>query len=98
MKNYFLKQVSSVQESELKMDIASALICYILLIYGINYFIIKPNKSVSEAFWLGIMVYGVFETTNKALFKKWSWLTVTLDTLWGGILFALTTGIVKKIR
>ena len=33
-----------------------------------------------------------------SLFTKWSWLTVIMDTLWGGILFALTTSIVKLVR
>ena len=62
-----------------------------------NYFIIKPNRSVQDAFLLGLIIYGVFETTNMALFSKWSWLTVLIDTIWGGILFALTTFIVKLL-
>jgi uncharacterized membrane protein len=65
---------------------------------GINYFIIKPRRSVSDAFLLGIIIYGVYETTNLALFKNWSILTVIIDTLWGGILFATTTYIVNLLR
>ena len=33
----------------------------------------------------------VYETTNKAILKDWSWKTVMIDGIWGGILFALTT-------
>ena len=80
------------------MNFLSTLLCYIFLIFGINYFIIKPNRSIKDAFLLGIIIYGVFETTNKSLFSKWSWLTVIIDTLWGGILFALTTFVVSLIR
>ena len=98
MSNYFKKQIQSVQGSELKMNLLGAAICYVFLIFGINYFIIKPHKSVNEAFLLGIVIYGVYETTNYALLKKWSVLTVFLDTLWGGILFALTTYIVNLFR
>jgi uncharacterized membrane protein len=72
--------------------------CYLFLIIGLNYFIIKPKKSVSDAFLFGLVVYGVYETTNYALFNKWSIYTVIMDTLWGGILFALTTYIVNKLR
>lgn len=98
MGNYFKKQIQSVQGSELKMNLLGAAICYVFLIFGINYFIIKPNKSVNDAFLLGIVIYGVYETTSYALLKNWSVLTVFLDTLWGGILFALTTYIVNLFR
>jgi len=95
--NYFNNQIKLVQGSPIKMNFLATLLCYIFLIFGINYFIIKPNRSIQDAFLLGLVIYGVFETTNMALFSKWSWLTVIMDTLWGGILFALTTYIVKKL-
>ena len=97
IKDYFLKQINLVQKSPIKLDFFAILLCYIFLIFGINYFIIQPNRSIQDAFILGIIIYGVYETTNKALLTKWSWLTVIMDTLWGGILFALTTYIIKKI-
>lgn len=97
IKDYFLKQINLVQGSPIKIDFLAILLCYIFLIFGINYFIIQPNRSIQDAFILGIIIYGVYETTNKALLTKWSWLTVIMDTLWGGILFALTTYIIKKI-
>ena len=95
---YFNKQIKLVQGSEIKMNFLGVGLCYIFLIAGINYFIIKPHKSVSEAFLLGIIIYGVYETTNYALFKNWSILTVIIDTLWGGLLFASTTYIVNLLR
>ena len=98
MKGYFNKQIQSVQGSPAKMNYLGAALCYIFLIVGINYFIIKPHKSVSDAFLLGIIIYGVYETTNYALLKNWSILTVIIDTLWGGALFAITTYIVNLLR
>jgi uncharacterized membrane protein len=98
IKDFFGKQIQSVQGSKLEVNFLGAAICYILLIVGINYFIIKPRKSVSEAFLLGIIIYGVYETTSYALFKNWSILTVIIDTLWGGALFASTTYIVNMLR
>jgi uncharacterized membrane protein len=91
IKNYFSNQIKLIQNEPIKINFLAILLCYIFLIFGINYFIIKPKRSVNDAFLLGIIIYGVFETTNKSLFSKWSWLTVVIDTLWGGILFALTT-------
>jgi uncharacterized membrane protein len=98
MKGYFDNQIKSIQGSTIKMNYLGAAICYILLIIGINYFIIKPRKSVSDAFLLGIVIYGVYETTNYALLKNWSILTVIIDTLWGGLLFATTTYLVNLLR
>jgi uncharacterized membrane protein len=98
VKNYFSNQVKDVQGSPVKINFVSVLICYIFLIFGINYFIIKPKRSVQDAFLLGLIIYGVYETTNKALFSKWAWITVIMDTLWGGILFASTTYVVSLMR
>lgn len=98
IKDYFNNQIKLVQGTPIKMNFLATLLCYIFLIFGINYFIIKPNRSIQDAFLLGIVIYGVFETTNMALFSKWSWLTVLIDTLWGGILFALTTFIIRLLR
>jgi uncharacterized membrane protein len=96
IKDYFSNQIKLIQGSPIKLNYLATIICYIFLIFGLNYFIIKPNNSVQDAFLLGIVIYGVFETTNMALFSKWSWLTVFIDTLWGGILFALTTFMVQQ--
>jgi uncharacterized membrane protein len=97
IKSYFENQVKSVQGSPLKLNFLAAAICYIFLILGLNYFIIKPKRSVRDAFLLGLVIYGVYETTNWALFEKWSVITVIMDTLWGGILFAATTFVSTRL-
>lgn len=97
-KNYFSNQVKSVQGTPIQMNFLGTIICYLFLIIGLNYFIIKPNRSVQDAFLLGLIIYGVFETTNLAIFKNWSYISVLLDTTWGGVLFALTTYLVKMVK
>jgi uncharacterized membrane protein len=96
-KNYFLNQMKKIQGMPVSVNYFSMVLCYIFLIFGINYFIIKPKRSVQDAFLLGLIIYGVYETTNWALFKNWSVLTVIIDTLWGGILFASTTYITNLL-
>ena len=98
IKGYFEKQIQFIQGAKPQIKYMGVVACYLFLIIGLNYFIIKPKKSVSDAFLFGLVVYGVYETTNYALFNKWSIYTVIMDTLWGGILFALTTYIVNKLR
>lgn len=97
-KSYFKNQVMLVQGTTVKMDLLAAILCYIFLIVGLNYFIIQPRRSVVDAFFFGLIIYAVFETTNKSLFSNWSWLTVIMDSLWGGVLFAITTYIISKVR
>jgi uncharacterized membrane protein len=98
VKRYFSDQIENIQKSPLEINYFGMCFSYVLIILGINYFIVEPRKSVFDAFLLGIIIYGVYETTNYALFKKWSFMTVILDTLWGGLLFAITTYIIKLSR
>jgi uncharacterized membrane protein len=98
MKEYFQGQIKNVQGGPIQLDMMAALLCYIFLILGLNYFILQKRRSVQDAFLLGLVIYAVYELTNKALLSKWSYLTVILDTLWGGILFALTTKIVYLVN
>ncbi len=98
IKDIFSKQIVLIQGSAINFNIYGAILCYIALVGGLNYFIIGPNKSVFDAFILGVVIYGVYETTNLTLLKKWSPYIVVMDTLWGGILFAVTTYIVQKLK
>jgi uncharacterized membrane protein len=97
IKNYFKRQIEDIQHTPLNINILSTIGVYVLLVIGLNYFIIQPNKGVQDAFLLGIVIYGVYEFTNSALFTKWKFLTVVMDTFWGGCLLAITTWLMKKI-
>jgi len=97
MKNTFNRLIRSIQGTDLLVNMTSAVFCYYILGMGLYTFVIKEGRKPVYAFLLGLFVYGVYETTTKALLKKWPWSIVVLDTLWGGVLFALTTWIVGKI-
>lgn len=99
MKNYFLNQISRVQNGKPgNIRFLGAGLTYLFLIFGLFYFIILPKRSVKDAFLFGLVIYGVYETTNYAIFRDWSILTVLIDTLWGGVLFALTSYFTQSIR
>lgn len=93
----FEKQIISVQKTAMMPKTAGVISSYILMIFGLYYFIIRNHSPVKDAFLLGIFVNGVYETTSYSLFKKWKFQTVMIDTLWGGILYALTTFITYKL-
>ena len=96
-RNLFNNQIEKIQGSSINIKKFSAILCYIVLIFGLYYFIIKDKKSVLDAIILGLFVYSVYELTNMSLFENWEYKTVIIDTLWGGALFGLTTYTVYKI-
>ena len=83
--------IKNIQHSPLKIDVYSLIIVYIFDIFVLYYFIINKKTSLLEAFLLGSCIYGIYEFTNKSIFNKWDYSLVIIDTLWGGVLFALTT-------
>ena len=95
---YFNSQIKAIQGNNLKLKPISTILCYLTLTIGIFYFGIVKNLKLGELFFLGIFVYGVYEFTNHAIFKKWKWKTVLMDTIWGGILFASSVYVFKKIK
>ena len=90
MSSNFQKMIKTIQGSELKMAIIPTFLCYVFLIILLYYFIVLKKQSVFDAFILGLSVYGVYETTNLAIFKKWNPSIGIVDTIWGGILFSLS--------
>ena len=97
MKGYFDEQIKQIQGSGIQMNLYAAILCYISLVFGLYYFIIKDNKSLYQAFLLGLVIYSVYEFTTWSLLKNWKMQTVIIDSLWGAILFTLTTAIVYKV-
>ena len=94
---HFNTLIKRIQGSTIELDIVASILCYLFLIFGLWYFVLRDKKPIMDAVILGLVVYGVYETTSKAIIKKWDWKTVILDTLWGGILFGLTTYVVRYL-
>ena len=84
---FLTKTLVSVQGFKPKVRYVSAFFCYVALTFLMYYFIVKPKRSLTDAFLLGVAVYAVYETTNYALFKNWPLQMVIMDILWGGLMF-----------
>jgi len=93
----FQLQIAEVQRVVMEVNYLGVALCYAFLIFALYYFIIKDRRPVLDAMILGFVIYGVYETTTYALLKKWKLRTVIIDTLWGGILFGLTTMATYKL-
>ena len=89
-RKFLESHMKTVQGEDMQIKTWSLIVCYIVIILGLYYFIIFPKRCSADAFLLGVFVYGVYETTNYSVLNRWSFDLVLLDTLWGGVLFALT--------
>jgi uncharacterized membrane protein len=96
-KNLFQDTVVTIQRVVMQIKPEAAVFVYLLLVIVINYFIIQKNRSPLEAFILGFCIYGIYDGTNYAMFKKWPLNVAIMDALWGGTLMALTTLITYSV-
>ena len=101
--DYFLKLVHTIQREEAKFNYLSAILVYLVITIQLYYFVIysiTPLKSkdktklpniLLKAFILGLTSYAIYELTAKTIFYKWTYKGVIIDTVWGGILYVLST-------
>ena len=95
--NMYKKQILNVQGSDIQIRPVSVIICYLFIILGLYYFILRKKRPSWEAFLLGAVIYGVYDATNHATIKNWSSCLATTDVIWGGLLFLITTELTYKI-
>jgi len=88
----FTKRLQLIQ-GKTKIKLFGVVLCYVFLLFALNYFILFPKKRILDAFLLGVCIYGVYEGTTYATLNQWPLSLLMIDTLWGGILFAASTWI-----
>jgi uncharacterized membrane protein len=98
------KNVETVQKSPMEIRKQYALLSYVLIIFGIYYFVqMNTTKetyikdSLVKGFIYGFILYGVFDFTNLAIFKEFDLKTAMIDMVWGGVLTASALLITNKI-
>lgn len=91
------KIVFNIQGSNIQFKMISALITYIFIVFQVYYFIILKNKSLTDAFLLGLTTYAIFDFTNYTILKKWSLKMSLIDTIWGGLLYTLTVYLFREV-
>ena len=89
--------VAKIQRVAMQFRLEGAVIVYALLVFGLYKFIISERRPVKDAAILGLVIYGVFDFTNYAIFKNYDMATALMDTAWGSTLMALTTYLVYQV-
>ncbi len=81
-----------------KISLLSALIAYIILSFGVSFFVIPRVITSTNAFWFGalfgLIAYGFYHFTNYAIFDEYKGEYLIIDTLWGTIASGITTTLV----
>jgi uncharacterized membrane protein len=90
------KNINNGEIDFTKLKIASAIICYLIMSFGLYHFSIK-EKNILNALILGFVVNGIYNTTNYATINKYSLNVAIIDTLWGPTLFTIVVYIVINL-
>ena len=59
-------------------------------VYLATAFLVTRARSTLEAAWIGAATYAVYDFTNLATLANYDLKFAIADTVWGGVLFALT--------
>ncbi len=93
---------------KINLDITSAIIFYLIFVFGLVYFVISPlknlniNSAILPSMVYGFVTYSTYALTVKAVFNVFNWEIVISDIIWGTILClivsVLTLLTVSKIK
>lgn len=92
----YSEMIPRIQLDQMNVRILYAIFAYILMIVGLNVFVLpnigkrKFHDSLKYGFLYGMILYGVYNGTAAAVFRKWDIRLATIDTLWGGLVFFLS--------
>jgi uncharacterized membrane protein len=84
-KEKYERQLIRVQKTSLQLKRGAMAACYLFLVLGLYYFVVKDRRPLQDAFYLGVLIAGALNLTNYAIIKNWELEIVVHDTLWGGV-------------
>lgn len=89
--------IKKIQGSKMTVNLLYAVLTYILMIIGLQFFVIPNIKeenmlmdSLKYGFLYGMILYGVYGLTAAAVIKDWDILVTVYDIIWGGTVYFLT--------
>lgn len=93
------KMIENIQGSKMVFRLYPAAIVYFSLVGAWYVFIYRERKgrtlweNVTRSALLGFFIYSVYDFTNLALIKNYDLTLSIIDSLWGAVLYSLTTAI-----
>lgn len=101
MKDDYQSAVYNVQRSPLEIRWLPAVVTYLLMAIALEYFVLGVTENKETPRWLrgavlGLIIYGIFNGTNNAIFKGWDIGIAIKDTMWGTIVFAIVAQLMRS--
>ena len=104
MGNLFGKVVKKMTNKKMKVDLKAAVLSYMCMIIGARYLglpNIRNNNVFNDSLYygtlLGLLSFGVFDFSNKAVFQNYPWNVAYIDIAWGCFLNIATLYLAKTI-
>ena len=92
---------------DMKLNIFSAILCYVIMIVALVFIVftqlsrygsLRSLSQINKFKYamrfggvVGFVIYGVFNTTNLAIFKRYSVPLAIIDIMWGTLLYTIVT-------
>ena len=92
----YVSSVEKVQHIVIQPRYLGWLSAYVSIVVALFWFILRNHRPIWEAMLLGLLWNAAFEGFLYGFFTHWSLDVAIIDTLWGSVLFGLTTAIVYK--
>ncbi len=85
-----------------EISIISSISAWIIISFGISYFITPNSKNNKQSFkngaLLGLVIYGVYDLTNYAIISGWTIGMTIIDIIWGMLLCGTVSVINKYVN
>ncbi|MCB0378374.1 MAG: DUF2177 family protein [Bdellovibrionales bacterium] len=105
---FFTRQLAPIallnEEGAMRPRLLPALVVYVLMALALEVFVLRQFQGYNErelifkAAFLGLVVYGIFDFTNRAILAHYPWPMVILDVTWGTFVFGLTAYLSLQTR
>jgi uncharacterized membrane protein len=103
MKGFYDQEIGELARREagaMAPRIPAAFVVYLLIPAGIVLFV-RPLLAAEDSLWralvwgalYGLILYGVYDFTNRAILEKWSLTLALRDVAWGMVLCGVSTAI-----
>jgi uncharacterized membrane protein len=101
-KSRYARMVQLVQNKTMRIKLMGGVMAYTLMVLALVYFIVplaKQNKDTTANLvkvlkygaFFGLIVYGIYNATNYAIFDNYDIPTAVLDTCWGTFVYFVAT-------
>lgn len=96
-----LAPIARMADGGLAPNWAAALLVYLALGVGLAVFVVPRAGSVASAALFGalfgLVTYGVYDFTNLATLKDWTWQLAVVDVCWGAFAAGAASAAIKAV-